>query len=145
MSYWDTSALGKLYVPETDSPDFEEKAAGEAVIVTTRLALYEMCRIAFRKEVEGSIPPKSAEDIVSQLQQDLAAGEIRIIEIDSGIEAEFKAIMATCYRNASPLLIRTFDAIHLGSARISGETEVVATNGRLRDAAKLLGLSIFPP
>jgi len=145
MSYWDTSALGKLYVPEADSATFEQKAAGEAVIVTTRLALYEMCRVAFRKEVEGSIPPKSAESILSELQQDLAAGEIRIIDIDSRIEAEFNAIMATCYRNTPPLLIRTFDAIHLASARISGESEVVATDSRLREGAKLLGLTVFPP
>ena len=41
-------------------------------------------------------------------------------------------------------VIRGFDAIHLASARISGETEVVATDSRLRDAAKLLGLSVFP-
>lgn len=145
MSYWDTSALGKLYVPETDSPNFAQKAADEGVIVTTRLALYEMCRVAFRKEVEGSIPAKSAESILSQLQQDLAAGEMRIIDIDSRVEGEFNAIMATCYRNAPPLLIRTFDAIHLASARVSGETELVATDGRLRDVAKLLGLSVFPP
>ena len=144
MSYWDTSALGKLYVPEADSPNFEQKAAGEAVIVTTRLALYEMCRVAFRKEVEGSIPPKAAESILSQLQQDLAAGELRIIDIDSRIEAEFNAIMTTCYRNAPPLLIRTFDAIHLASARVSGETEMVTTDIRLRDGAKLLGLAVFP-
>ena len=31
MSYWDTSALGKLYVPEPDSPDFVQKAANEPV------------------------------------------------------------------------------------------------------------------
>jgi predicted nucleic acid-binding protein len=144
MSYWDTSALGKLYVPEADSPNFEQKAAAGAVIATTRLALYEMCRVAFWKEVEGSIPPKSAESIMSQLQQDLAAGEIRIIDIDSRIETEFNAVMATCYRNVPPLLIRTFDAIHLASARVAGETEVVATDTRLRDAARLLGLSVFP-
>ena len=34
MSYWDTSALGKLYIQESDSDDFERKAAGDAVIVT---------------------------------------------------------------------------------------------------------------
>ncbi|HKQ36553.1 MAG TPA: type II toxin-antitoxin system VapC family toxin [Verrucomicrobiae bacterium] len=145
MSYWDTSALGKLYVPEPDSVNFEQKAAGTAAIVTTRFALYEMSRIAFRKEVEGSIPVRSAESIASHLQQDLAAGQIRIIDIDSRIEAEFNTVMAACYRNARPLLVRTFDAIHLASARVSAETEVVATDSRLREAAKLLGLSVFPP
>ena len=38
MSYWDTSTLGKLYLPETDSADFVQKAAVEADIVTFRIA-----------------------------------------------------------------------------------------------------------
>jgi len=42
MSYWDTSTLGKLYLSEADSPAFAQKAAGAAVIVTAKLALYEM-------------------------------------------------------------------------------------------------------
>ena len=55
MSYWDTSALGKLYLPEPDSADFAQKAAVDPAIATTRLALYEMRRVAFRKESEGFI------------------------------------------------------------------------------------------
>lgn len=43
-----------------------------------------------------------------------------------------------------PLPLRTLDAIHLASARVSGEMEIVATDKRLRDAAKLLGFSLFP-
>ncbi|NOS70497.1 MAG: hypothetical protein HOP33_11260 [Verrucomicrobia bacterium] len=40
MSYWDTSTLSKLYLPEPDSTDFVQKAANNAVIITTKLALY---------------------------------------------------------------------------------------------------------
>ena len=64
--------------------------------------------------------------------------------LDSHIEAEFNAVMAACYRRTPTLPIRTFDALHLASARVSGETEIVATDNRLRDAAKLLGFSLFP-
>jgi len=55
MSYWDTSTLSKLYLPEPDSADFVQQAANNPVIVTTRLALYEMRRVAFRKESDGLI------------------------------------------------------------------------------------------
>lgn len=144
MSYWDTSALGKLYVLEPDSADFEQKAASEPVIVTTRLALYEMRRVAFRKESSGLIPADTAETILTQVDGDIAAGEIRIIELDSRVETEFNALMATCYRHTPPLPLRTLDALHLASARVSGEMEIVATDQRLRDAAKLLGFSHFP-
>lgn len=72
------------------------------------------------------------------------AGEIRVVELDSRVEVEFNAIMSACYRHAPPLPIRTFDALHLASAHVAGETEIVATDKRLRDAARLLGFSLFP-
>ncbi len=144
MSYWDTSALGKLYFPEADSPVFAQKAANLAAIVTARLALYEMRRVAFRKEAEGLIPVNAADAVLSQLDRDVVAGNIQLLEMDNRIEAEFGAIMAHCYRHAPTLPIRTFDAIHLASARVAGETEMVATDRRLREAAARLGFSSFP-
>src|SRR6266481_5664166 len=101
MSYWDTSTLGKLYFPEADSPDFEQKAAGQIVIVTARLTLYEMRRVAFRKEVEGLIPANTAEVVLGQFDQDIATAEIRIIEMDARMESDFNAIMAMCYRHTT--------------------------------------------
>jgi predicted nucleic acid-binding protein len=144
MSYWDTSTLGKLYFPEADSPAFAQKAASTTTIVTAKLALYEMRRVAFRKESDGLIPANTAETVLNQLDRDIAAGEIRVVEINHPTEAEFNAIMARCYRQESPIPIRTFDALHLATARVAGETEMVATDQRLRAAAKLLGFSLFP-
>jgi predicted nucleic acid-binding protein len=143
MSYWDTSALAKLYLPEPDSADFVQKAASDALMATARLTLYEMRRVAFRKESEGFIPAGTAETALSQLEQDIAAGQIRLIEMDAQAEAEFNGVIAACYRRNPPLPIRTLDALHLASARVSGQTELVGTDKRLRDAAKLLGFSLF--
>ncbi|MSU57080.1 MAG: PIN domain-containing protein [Pedosphaera sp.] len=145
MSYWDTSTLGKLYFPEADSPAFALKAASATLIVTAKLALLEMRRVAFRKESDGLIPANTAETVLSQVDQDIAAGEIRVVEMDSQVEAEFNAIMARCYREAPPIPIRTFDALHLATARVAGATELVAADKRMRDAAKLLGFDLFPP
>ena len=144
MSYWDTSTLGKLYLPEPDSADFVQKAAVDPTIATTRLALYEMRRVAFRKESEGFIQPGTAESVLAQVNQDIAAGQIRIVEMDARVEAEFNGIMATCYRHTPPLLIPTLDALHLASARADDQIELVATDKHMREAAKLLGLSLFP-
>jgi predicted nucleic acid-binding protein len=144
MSYWDTSTLGKLYLPEPDSADFAQKAAVDPAIATTRLALYEMRRVAFRKESEGFIQAGTAESVLAQVNQDIAAGQIRIVEMDTRVEAEFNGIMATCYRHTPPLPIRTLDALHLASARADNQIELVATDKRMRDAAKLLGLALFP-
>jgi uncharacterized protein len=144
MSYWDTSALSKLYLPETDSAGFIQKAANDPVIVTARLAACEMRRVAFRKEIGGFIQAGTAESVLTQLNQDVAAGLIRVVEMDGRVEAAFEVIMATCYRHTPPVPIRTLDALHLASSRADGQTELVATDNRLRDAAKLLGFSLFP-
>ena len=103
-----------------------------------------MRRVAFRKESDGVIPPNTAEAVLNQVDRDIAAGQIRVVEMDAPAEAEFNAIMARCYRHVPPIPVRTFDAIHLATARVAGETELVATDKRVRDAAKLLGFSLFP-
>lgn len=144
MSYWDTSALGKLYLPEADSTAFAQKAAHATVVVTAKLALLEMRRVAFRKESDGLIPAHTAELVLSQVDRDIGAGQIRVVDMDIQTEGEFNAIMARCYRHAPPIPIRTFDAIHLATARVAGVAEVVATDKRLREAAKMLGFALFP-
>ena len=144
MSYWDTSALGKLYVQEADSADFEQKAANESAMVSSDLARFEMHRIAFRKEAEGQIPPNTAEEILRQLETDIASGEIRIIAVGQTVENAFSNIMASCYRLSPPIALRTFDAIHLASARVAGETEIVTTDKTLRTAATQLGFTLYP-
>ncbi len=98
-----------------------------------------MRRVAFRKESDGLIPANPAEAVLSS-----AAGQIRVVAMDTQAEAEFNAIMARCYRHAPPISIRTFDAIHLATARVAGETELGATDRRMREMAKLLGFSLFP-
>ena len=53
-------------------------------------------------------------------------------------------VMAACYRQTPTLPLRTLDALHLASARVAGQTEVVATDKRMREAAKFLGFTLFP-
>ena len=144
MSYWDTSALGKLYFPEPDSASFVQKAATDPIIVASRFALYEKRRVAFRKEIEKLIPAGTAESVLTQVDQDITAGQIRLVEMNLQTKVEFNRIITSCYRHTVPLPIRTLDALHLASACADGQTELVATDKRMRDAAKLLGLSIFP-
>jgi predicted nucleic acid-binding protein len=52
--------------------------------------------------------------------------------------------MARRYRHAPPITIRTFDAIHLATAHVAGESELVLTDKRMRESARLLGFSRFP-
>ncbi len=145
MSYWDTSTLVKLYANEPDSGTFEAKAqspAGEAV--SSRIALYEAQATFRRKEAEGTVRPGTAQMLYNQLLQDVAASEIRMIELSPDVDREYDQVLTLCYQHTPMIPLRTLDALHLASARADGQTELVATDKRMRDAARLLGFALFP-
>ncbi len=146
MSYWDTSTLVKLYAQEPDSPAFENHVANTtSPPVTSRIALYEARATFRRKEAEGILTAGTAQTTYDELFQDIAANDVRLIELNTAVEQEYGQVLNLCYQQTPLLPLRTLDALHLASARVSGETEIVATDKRLRDAAKLLGFSLFPP
>lgn len=145
MSYWDTSTLVKLYAQEPDSSAFENHVlSAPAKPVTSRIALYEARATFQRKEAEGILQPGYALKLSGQLMQDVAAGELRLVELGADTEREYGQVLGTCYQQTPPIPLRTLDALHLASARVAGETELVATDKRMREAAKLLGFSLFP-
>lgn len=145
MSYWDTSALAKLYAKETDSATFENYALNTpGPVVTCRIALYEARATFYRKEADGLLQARTAQTLYHELLQDAVAGEIRLIEIGADADREFGEVLKLCYQHAPPIPIRTLDALHLASARVAAEAEIVATDKRMREAAKLLGCSLFP-
>jgi uncharacterized protein with PIN domain len=82
MSYWDTSALVKLYAKEPDSALFEVQALSAATgTVTSRIAIYEARATFQRKEAERTLRPGTAQELHSELLQDVAAGEVRLVEL----------------------------------------------------------------
>jgi hypothetical protein len=56
----------------------------------------------------------------------------------------WEQVLGTCYQQTPPIPPRNLDALHLASVRVAGEAELVATDKRMRDAAKLLGVTLFP-
>jgi predicted nucleic acid-binding protein len=80
MSYWDSSALVKLYSKETDSSVFEQFAAkAQTTPTTARLAFYEIQTTLRRKEAEGTLTAGAAQRNHERLIQDAADGQIRIL------------------------------------------------------------------
>ena len=145
MSYWDTSTLVKLYAKEPDSAVFESHALNApGQMVTSRIALYEAQATFHRKESEGTLQPGAALTLYIELLQDVADQAVRLIELGPDLEREYGQALTLFYQQTPPIPLRTLDALHLASVRVSGETEIVATDKRLRDAAKLLGFSLFP-
>lgn len=143
MQFWDTSTLLKLYVAEPDSSQFVAHA-DPAGIAASELCRCELLRALARKESEGFVSPNGAEAIFNRFLSHVSARRIRLWPLDSHVENRFQRIVLHLHRQSPPLVIRTFDAIHLATALEHGATEFVVTDKRLRDAATAVNLTVYP-
>ena len=75
---------------------------------------------------------------------DIEAGRIVLLPHDSAIETHFQKLVLGLHRRQPPVVIRTFDAIHLATAELLGASEVITTDLRMRDGAAALGMQLFP-
>lgn len=145
MSYWDTSAVVKLFARESDSAAFRSLVAGEPQrLVTTELTRLELWSTLRRKEAEGFLERGEARALLSDFDSGCAKGEWKLVPNSDDVRSEFERVIEQCCSHNPPIFIRTFDALHVASALAVGETEIVATDKRLRDAATLLGFQLFP-
>ncbi len=144
MSYWDTSCIIKLYTPEPDSALFREHLAAGADCVTCDITPLEFWTTVRRKETEGVLAPAEALKVQTALEADLAGEAILMISCGSAVRVRYHLIVDQCHTMAPPIFIRTNDALHLAAAHCAGQTEIVATDKRLRQAALALGHTVFP-
>ena len=143
MSYWDPSALVKLYLQETDSAWFEALALA-APVVTCGVGLHEARTVFRRREAEGAIPAGTATALFQRLSDDVASCRIKVeIETDE-VRREFGDTLEKCFSRIPPVFLRTNDALHIASAKAAGETEFVTADVRQRAAAALTGLAVLP-
>lgn len=144
MSYWDTSALVKLYLREPDSAQFEALASAANRVVTCGFARHEARTVFRRRESERAIAPGEADTLYQLLIGDIASGNIVSIPESAGVEATLALVLETCLTQSPPVFIRTLDAWHLASARVAGETEFVTADLRQRVAARVMGFGLRP-
>src|ERR1700674_5481889 len=78
MSYWDSSALVKLYVQELDSEEFRELALKASRVATGSLTRHEVRTVFRRREAEGVLPSGESASLYDELTTDIAATDIVI-------------------------------------------------------------------
>ena len=100
MSYWDTSALAKLYLVEPDSATFDVLAQRPTPIRISPLVRYE-ARLAFlRREREGAIAANAAVVLSRRLDQDIAVGKVEIVATGFAVESEFERVVQACLKGS---------------------------------------------
>ena len=145
MSYWDTSALIKLYAPEPDSSYFLDLIAhAEGPLLCSDIARAEVLCTLYRKEHAGDLAAGAAAVLFDHFLGDIDAGRMVLIPNDLEVAQKAHTLLKQAYSQPQPLLIRSLDAIHVASALTAKATTVIATDARLREVAKLLGFAVLP-
>ena len=132
MSYWDSSALVKLYVQELDSTEFRELAVNANRVATGSLTRHEVRTVFRRREAEGVLPSGEAAALYDELTADIAAADIVIQPETADMEREFGTVLEACFSQKPPTFIRTNDALHLASAKVAGELEFITAEFSVR-------------
>ena len=144
MSYWDSSALAKLYLKEAGSDKYLVLAKTAIPVRTSPLGQFEVTLAIRRHEVDGKLDARSANELVDELVVDLGDGTVELIATDFEIHAEFQHVLQTCLQRPQPISIRTLDALHLAAALSVNESEFVSNDIRQRAAAVAAGMTVLP-
>ncbi len=144
MLFWDTSAVLKLYVDEPDAREFRTLAQGPEVLVISAFSVHELHCAFYRKEFLKALKSGMAEVLYQAFQDEIQSGYFRLIEYSQSVEQRAVKVVRMCYGANRPVLIRSLDVVQLASALAAGATNVVSTDARMRRAAALLGMHVFP-
>jgi len=144
VSYWDPSALLKLYVAESDSGVFLALASATPRLVTAFIGKHEARAAFHRRETEQVLSPGGGDACYKKLVHDINLGRLEVVPESTQLEDEFGRILAQCFSQTPPIFVRTNDALHLAAAKVAGETEFLSADGRQRAAVALLGFTVLP-
>jgi len=134
--YLDTSALAKLYLPESGSDEMEDALLGRRDVIVSDLAITELASAVARRVREVDLTQAHARRIYQRVASDVAAGEFRRAEISANTHREAERLLMGIGRRVP---LRAADALHLGMAGLTGARVLVTFDRRMRSAAEALG------
>lgn len=144
MIYWDTSALLKLYVEGPDSAQFDALAGEEDSLISSTIVTAEILCVLYRKEQAGDLKRGGAGAVFRQFTRDVDTGRIVTIPYGRDVVAQVEKLVKHTLSRPRPLMIRSLDAIHVGSALAGKARMLVATDNRLRNVASAVHLKVAP-
>lgn len=139
--YLDSCILVKLFVAEPDSDFFIESLEGKS-LTTSELAYTEVFSALLARERAGKISSADRRCAWKEFQDRIEVKEIRIESLNSVVLRKANQMLDQCHPE---VLLRTLDALHLATVDLSQDFPLATTDVRLRDAAEIIGVPVFPP
>jgi uncharacterized protein len=136
MTYIDTSALAKWYLPEEGSEEVAEYIQANRPLSISLLTKVEMSSLLARRCRMGDITAEAKGRLSSTFSGDIVAGHLEMVP--QTIEA---FLTAESLIGAHPdLALTALDALHLGTILASGVTTLATADMRLAQVAETIGL-----
>lgn len=136
--YVDSSALAKLYLPETESEVLDAFLRGRGLMIS-ELAITEVLSAVARKKREGELRAKQANEIRDAVLVDADSGAFGRLDLSPDVHREAERLLLT----TESLPLRTVDALHVALAFSGAATHVLTFDRRMRDAATQAGLNVI--
>jgi predicted nucleic acid-binding protein len=141
MMFLDTTIIVKLLVSEADSGFFQDALAGEPVSAS-ELSLTETWSTLLAKERKGAISSPQRAAAWHVFQERVTSEEILLQPLTSAVLRRANHILEQCHPTVP---LRTLDAIHTAACDLSQDFPLCTTDRRMRDAARVLQIPLFPP
>lgn len=139
--YWDTSALLKLYCPESDSVEYiRHFSEVEGLFLSSLIVDIEIFYAIQQKRFRNEISPTEANVAYLQYLDDKTQGQFELLPLSESIAETARDLWSQC--EVEPrLTIRTLDGIHLATAKNAQCTQLVTADNRMQQIGRRLSLA----
>jgi len=138
--YLDTAILIKLLVDEPDTEFFQEALDG-VLLSSSELARTEVWAALLAKERHKFISAQQRAAAWDVFNGRVQSEQIILHPLNSAVVKKATHILGLCHPNVP---LRTLDAIHTAACDLSQDFPLCTTDRRMRDAADVLGIPVFP-
>jgi predicted nucleic acid-binding protein len=138
--YLDAAIIVKLLVHEPDSDGFQDALERET-LSSSELATTEVWSALLAKERNKVLSRRDRAAAWRVFQERVQEKQFLLHPLDSVVLKKANHLLERCHPEVP---LRTLDAIHAAACDLSQDFPLCTTDHRLRDAAELLGIPLFP-
>ena len=138
--YLDTSVIIKLLVPEKDSDFFNAHLSGVS-LSSSELAWTEVWSALLAKERHKQISGRDRAAAWRTFARWVNSEQIVLHPLNTVTLKKANRVLEECHPKVA---LRTLDAIHSAACDLTQDFPFCTTDTRMRDAAKVLGIPVFP-
>ena len=138
--YLDSAIIVKLLTKEDDSAFFQKHLAGSRFSIS-ELSGAEVLSALLGKERAKFLNPAQRKMAWLEFQDRVATHEFYMLPLDSSTLNKAGNLLQSCHPRVA---LRTLDAIHLAACDLSQDFPLCTTDRRMREAAELLRIPLFP-